>query len=181
MDILNTDGHRGGYGNILLPRDLSLPLDLRALSGGRGQTELEVGFGNGEYTVRHAGANPDTFLLGMEVSPACVLRCARRSGGLDNLRLIRTDARYMMKELFADASLDKIYMNFPCPWLKKRKDIEKSSRYFQYTPINPMEIKAIRIRIALIYGLPAFLGITTVCRTRLFQLPNISPVPNRLR
>ena len=51
MDILNTDGHRGGYGNILLPRGLSLPLDLRALSGGRGRTELEVGFGNGEYTV----------------------------------------------------------------------------------------------------------------------------------
>lgn len=120
MDILNTDGHRGGYGNILLPRGLSLPLDLRALSGGRGRTELEVGFGNGEYTVRHAGANPDTFLLGMEVSPACVLRCARRSRGLDNLRLIRTDARYMMKELFADSSLDKIYMNFPCPWPKKR-------------------------------------------------------------
>ena len=96
MDILNTDGHRGGYGNILLPRGLSLPLDLRALSRGRGRTELEVGFGNGEYTVRHARANPDTFLLGMEVSPACVLRCARRSKGLDNLRLIRTDAHYMI-------------------------------------------------------------------------------------
>ena len=26
----------------------------------------------------------------------------------------------MMKELFADSSLDKIYMNFPCPWPKKR-------------------------------------------------------------
>ena len=120
MGVLNPDRPRGGYGNILLPRGLSLPLDLEALSGGRGRTELEIGFGNGEYTVRHAGSNPDTFLLGMEVSPACVLRCARRSGGLGNLRLVRTDARYMMKELFADSSLDRIYMNFPCPWPKKR-------------------------------------------------------------
>ena len=78
-------------------------------------------FGNGEYTVRYAALHPDTFFVGMEVSPACVLRCAKRSVGLDNLRLVRTDARYMMKELFADSSLDKIYMNFPCPWPKKRK------------------------------------------------------------
>ena len=120
MGVLNPDRNRGGYGNILLPRSLSFPLDLKALSGGRERAELEIGFGNGEYTVRYAALHPDTFFVGMEVSPACVLRCAKRSAGLDNLRLVRTDARYMMKELFADASLDRVAMNFPCPWPKKR-------------------------------------------------------------
>ena len=120
MGVLNPDRPWGGYGNILLPRGLSLPLDLEALSGGRERAELEIGFGNGEYTVRYAASHPDTFFVGMEVSPACILRCARRSAGLDNLRLVRTDARYMMKELFADASLDRVAMNFPCPWPKKR-------------------------------------------------------------
>lgn len=120
MDVLNFVRSQSGYGNILLPRGLPLPLDLEGLSQSRGRVELEIGFGNGEYTVRHAEANPDVLLFGMEVSPACVLRCAKRSRGLNNLRIIRTDARYMMKELFRDASLDKVYMNFPCPWPKKR-------------------------------------------------------------
>lgn len=120
MDVLNPDRPGYGYKNILLPRSLTLPIDLKALSGGRERAELEIGFGNGEYTVHHAGANPDSFLLGMEVSPACVLRCAKRSAELKNLRIVRTDARYMMKELFADSSLDRVYMNFPCPWPKKR-------------------------------------------------------------
>ena len=84
------------------------------------RTELEIGFGNGEYTVKHARRAPDVLLWGIELSPACVLRCARRAAGLNNLRLIRTDARRMMKELFRDEALDRVYMNFPCPWPKRR-------------------------------------------------------------
>ncbi|MDR1873877.1 MAG: tRNA (guanosine(46)-N7)-methyltransferase TrmB [Synergistaceae bacterium] len=109
------------YGSILFPGEL--PLDPARLSGifsKLPRTELEIGFGNGEFTVQHAAANPDTLLIGMEVSPACVVRCARRAGGLPNLKIICTDARFMMKELFVDASLDRVWMNFPCPWPKRR-------------------------------------------------------------
>lgn len=105
---------------IFFPQEQSLPLDLGRLSGGLPRAELEIGFGNGEFTVRHAREHPDTFMIGMEVSPSCIVRCARRSAGLSNLRLVCTDARFMMKELFADASLDRVIMNFPCPWPKKR-------------------------------------------------------------
>ena len=51
-----------GYGGILSPRGLKLPLDLEQLSGGlmkKPKTALEIGFGNGEYTVKWAAANPD--------------------------------------------------------------------------------------------------------------------------
>ncbi|MBR1673134.1 MAG: tRNA (guanosine(46)-N7)-methyltransferase TrmB [Fretibacterium sp.] len=106
---------RPRYGVILLPRDISLPLELQAE-----RTELEIGFGNGEYTAKYARAHPDVLLFGVEVSPACVLRCARRAAGLGNLRLIRADARLMMRELFADSALDRVTMNFPCPWPKRR-------------------------------------------------------------
>lgn len=82
------------------------------------KTELEIGFGNGEFTVQYAANHPDTFLYGVEISQACVLRCARRAYGLGNLRLINTDARYMLRELFPDESLQKIMMQFPCPWSK---------------------------------------------------------------
>ena len=113
MDVLMEARPR--YGVILLPQDVTLPIPLETQ-----RAELEIGFGNGEYTVQYARAHPETLLFGVEVSPACVLRCARRAAGLDNLRLIRADARLMMRELFADNTLDKIYMNFPCPWPKRR-------------------------------------------------------------
>ena len=79
-------------------------------------TELEIGFGNGEFTVQYAKAHPKILLYGIEISQACVLRCARRAAGLDNLKIINTDARHMLPELFEDQSLNKIIMQFPCPW-----------------------------------------------------------------
>ena len=79
-------------------------------------TELEIGFGNGEFTVQYANAHPEIFLYGLEISQSCVLKCARRAEGLKNLRLINTDARYMLRELFVDESFAKIIMQFPCPW-----------------------------------------------------------------
>ncbi len=105
---------RPRYGVILNPRDVPLPIPIE------GRAELEIGFGNGEYTVRYARANPDTLVFGLEVSHACVLRCARRAAGLGNLRLLRADARLMLRELFADGALDKVTMNFPCPWPKRK-------------------------------------------------------------
>jgi tRNA (guanine-N7-)-methyltransferase len=113
---------KADYGSIVYP-GLRLPLDLSALSGVRGglpRAELEIGFGNGEYTVQSAAARPDTLFIGLEVSPACIDRCVHRMKGLSNLKVICTDARFMMKELFADASLDRVTMNFPCPWPKNR-------------------------------------------------------------
>ncbi|MDR1377076.1 MAG: hypothetical protein LBJ22_06165, partial [Synergistaceae bacterium] len=115
---------------ILPLEKLKLPLDLAELSGGLAKAELEIGFGNGEFTVARAMAHPDTLMIGMEVSLSCAARCMRRvsrlkagnpqAGALSNLKIVCADARFMMKELFADASLDRVTMNFPCPWPKKR-------------------------------------------------------------
>lgn len=110
---------RPRYGVILSPSAERLPIDVSAF-GSFGRTELEIGFGNGEYTVKRAAADPDMLLFGMEVSQACVLRCARRAAGLNNLRIIRTDARWMTGEMFRDGTFDMVYMNFPCPWPKRR-------------------------------------------------------------
>ena len=121
MDILEKklSEHENGYGTILMPQEVSLPLSSEVISSFE-RVELEIGFGNGEFTVRHADENPGTLLFGMEVSKGCVQRCAKRIKGSRNICLICTDARTMMKELFTDSSLDKVYMNFPCPWPKNR-------------------------------------------------------------
>ena len=97
------------YKVIISPSEY-LPLDVYE------HTQLEIGFGNGEFTVQYAKLNPEIFLYGVEISQSCVLRCARRAEGLKNLKIINTDARYMLRELFEDESLEKIIMQFPCPW-----------------------------------------------------------------
>ena len=97
------------YKVIISPSEY-LPLDVYE------HTQLEIGFGNGEFTVQYAKLNPEIFLYGVEISQACVLRCARRAYGLKNLKIINTDARYMLRELFEDEALEKIIMQFPCPW-----------------------------------------------------------------
>ena len=115
MDILKlaTTEARPQYGVIIRPESgFSLPLPVTE------KTELEIGFGNGQFTVQYARMNPDVLLYGVEISQACVLKCARRACGLKNLRLINTDARFMLRELFPDESLRKIFMQFPCPWSK---------------------------------------------------------------
>ncbi|MBQ6773530.1 MAG: tRNA (guanosine(46)-N7)-methyltransferase TrmB [Synergistaceae bacterium] len=111
MDFLRaaTTEARPQYKVILYPEN-GVALSVKS------HTELEIGFGNGEFTVQYARLHPDILLYGLEISQACVLRCARRSEGLDNLRIINTDARYMLKELFADETLTRIIMQFPCPW-----------------------------------------------------------------
>jgi tRNA (guanine-N7-)-methyltransferase len=123
---------KADYGVVLSSWRWKLPLDLHRLSGGLPRTELEIGFGNGEFTVARAMACPDTLMIGIEVSSSCVDRCVTRVGivkesrasspenALANLKVICADARFMMKELFADGSLDGVIMNFPCPWPKKR-------------------------------------------------------------
>jgi tRNA (guanine-N7-)-methyltransferase len=123
MDLLKTM-KVVDYRSILFPGELPLdPARLFGVSGEPGglpRMELEIGFGNGEFAVQRLSACPDTFLIGLEVSPACVVRCARRAGNLPGLKVMCADARFMMKELFADASFDRVWMNFPCPWPKRR-------------------------------------------------------------
>ncbi len=111
MDILAATTNAKPQYSVILTNPL-LPLETPERS------QLEIGFGNGEFTVQYAQAHPDVMLWGVEISRACVLKCARRAAGLANLRLINSDARYMLRELFRDETLERIFMQFPCPWSK---------------------------------------------------------------
>jgi tRNA (guanine-N7-)-methyltransferase len=83
---------------------------------------LEIGFGNGEYLEHLAVSKPLTPVVGIDVSAWCVTKAARRalSGGLENIRLLCGDARYLLKYAFAPDSISEAFMNFPCPWPKRR-------------------------------------------------------------
>lgn len=83
---------------------------------------VEIGFGNGEYLEHLAISRPGATIVGIEVSQWCLAKAARRvlAGELRNVRLLFGDARHLLKLAFAPGSVREIYMNFPCPWPKKR-------------------------------------------------------------
>ena len=83
---------------------------------------VEIGFGNGEF-LQHLSASKDCSLaVGIEVSQWCISKAARRAlaGGSENIRLLCGDARYILRYAFERESASGIFMNFPCPWPKKR-------------------------------------------------------------
>lgn len=99
---------------ILKPEEIILPIDTR------NGCVLEIGFGNGEYTAGEARNAPQTLFVGIEVSHSCVMRALKRAKGIENIRFMSGDARFLMREVFSDCSLDRVQMNFPCPWPKER-------------------------------------------------------------
>ena len=87
-----------------------------------GDIVVEIGFGNGEYLEHLAATNPESTVVGIEVSRWCLSKAARRAlvNRLSNVRLVHGDARYLLVHAFEPESLSAVYMNYPCPWPKKR-------------------------------------------------------------
>jgi tRNA (guanine-N7-)-methyltransferase len=90
--------------------------------GNDAAVEIDVGCGRGMYVIDAATTRPDVNYLGIEVvpKPFYVARERVSKRGLDNVRLLRGDAR----EFFADRapadSVSVVHVQFPDPWPKKR-------------------------------------------------------------
>ena len=89
---------------------------------------LEVGFGGGEHALAQIAANPHAGLIACEVFENGICSLLSRlvpegeeaSGELPvNLRVWDDDARILLRRL-PDASLDRLFLNFPDPWPKAR-------------------------------------------------------------
>jgi len=84
--------------------------------------QLDVGFGNGKFLIDMAAREPDSNFVGMDFYHKGIRKVITRVNKLQikNIRIVYGDAREKVSLLFKDESLDKIYINFPDPWPKKR-------------------------------------------------------------
>ncbi len=98
------------------------PLDLDAVFGRRAPRTLEIGFGNGTALATMASAHPERDYLGIEVHRPGVgaLLLALEKAGLENVRVINSDAVAVLRTSIADASLAAVHVYFPDPWPKLR-------------------------------------------------------------
>lgn len=107
----------------LLPwRRLPFPVPWREAFGREAPLHLEVGFGDGRFTLRRAEEEPSEDFVGMEVSGVSVRRALGKvaRARVRNVRLVKAGAQFATRQLFAPASLRSITVNFPDPWPKKR-------------------------------------------------------------
>jgi len=104
------------------PRAPEEGFDLRALWPSAGRIELDVGFGRGASLFRRAEAAPEARLLGIEIKAKWATKVAERAArmGLDEIRVFCGDAREILQRAGPPASVERVFVQFPDPWWKKR-------------------------------------------------------------
>ena len=82
---------------------------------------VEVGCGKGKFTAETAQANPDVLLIAVErCREAMVVAMEKAQAmGLKNVFYIDMDVANM-EEIFAPGEIDRLFINFPDPWPRKK-------------------------------------------------------------
>ena len=83
---------------------------------------VEVGCGKGKFTAETAEANPDVLLIAVErCREAMVVAMEKaREMKLKNVFYIDMDVANM-EEIFAGGEIDRLFINFPDPWPRKKE------------------------------------------------------------
>lgn len=84
---------------------------------------LEIGMGKGQFILKNALKYENINFVGLELQDSVILRAARKLAPykLNNLKLLNLDAT-KLREIFPDASISKIFLNFSDPWPKSRHE-----------------------------------------------------------
>ncbi len=82
---------------------------------------VEVGCGKGKFTAETAAAHPEVLLIAVErCREAMVVAMEKASAmGLTNVFYIDMDVA-RMEEIFAPGEIDRLFINFPDPWPRKK-------------------------------------------------------------
>ena len=84
---------------------------------------LEIGCGIGDFIVQIAARHPERNFIAIDIfNQGCRQTCSRiEAAGLENILMMRMEARYLMYRYLGENSLSAIYINCPDPWPKKRQ------------------------------------------------------------
>lgn len=99
------------------------PPSWQQLFGNDNPLVLEIGCGVGDFAVQMAEGNPQWNYLALDFyNKGCLKTCNRAERlGLNNIRVIRDEARSFLQRCIAPASLRALFINCPDPWPKRRQ------------------------------------------------------------
>jgi tRNA (guanine-N7-)-methyltransferase len=87
-----------------------------------GSLEVDLGCGDGSFLVAMALRHPERNYLGTERLLGRVRNTCRKAvrAGVNNVRLLRIENAYVVKNLLPPGSVSRFYVLFPDPWPKRR-------------------------------------------------------------
>ncbi len=99
------------------------PLDWAAIFGRTAPVIIELGCGNGRYTLLSAIARPDHDHFSSDILPAVIRYATRRANqrGLHNVRFAVKDAQTLMRAYMAPGSVAEIHLYHPQPFHDPRQ------------------------------------------------------------
>jgi tRNA (guanine-N7-)-methyltransferase len=111
-----------GRSFIFKPDNWFQPLDWRAVFPLEQPLDIDLGCGNGSFLLWAARAHPQRNFLGVERLLRRLRRVDRKAvrDGLENVRLIRVEATYLIGKLIPTGSVSTYHILFPDPWPKRR-------------------------------------------------------------
>ncbi len=94
-----------------------------SLFGNSNPLALEIGCGIGDFIVQIAQRHPEINFIAIDIfNQGCRQTCSRiETSGLNNILMMRIEARYLLYQYLGKDSLQAIYINCPDPWPKKRQ------------------------------------------------------------
>ena len=83
--------------------------------------DVEVGFGTGSFLDQYGQANPDHALVGFEIRKKLVDAAQERisAAKLENVFLVWGNGTFGLHDMFADNSIDRLFVFHPDPWPKR--------------------------------------------------------------
>lgn len=96
--------------------------DWPAEFGRRAPLALEIGCGTGHFILARARQQPEVDFLAIDIyNKGCLKTCRKlEAAGVDNVRVVRIEARELLVKALPAAGLQAIYINCPDPWPKLR-------------------------------------------------------------
>ncbi|KAA3665322.1 MAG: tRNA (guanosine(46)-N7)-methyltransferase TrmB [Chloroflexi bacterium] len=106
--------------HILYDKKCSWPTDWTAVYHRSAPLVVEIGFGGGHFLIDLARKRPLSNILGIEISLPSLRRGAQKAkvAGLDNVRVINSNAWYVLWTMCEPQTVDAAFINFPDPWPK---------------------------------------------------------------
>jgi tRNA (guanine-N(7)-)-methyltransferase len=88
----------------------------------QGTLDVEIGFGDGNFLERYAQQNPNRSLVGFEISKKLFdfAQHTVRTNKRDNVFLCYGNGGIGLADMFADNSIDRIFIFHPDPWAKRQ-------------------------------------------------------------
>ena len=109
----------------LLPESQVARLDLVQLFGRNAPLHVDLGCGDGSFVCEMAQQLSNSNFLGIERLTKRVETVRRKAEKIENVRVLRADTLFAVRDLLPESSVGTFYLLFPDPWPKRRHQFRR--------------------------------------------------------